>query len=147
MRTRTRQRGVTTVEFAIVGGLLLLLVFAIIEFGRIIFTLTVLQEGARRGARVAAVCAVDNARVKDAALFVNLPGLTAANVQVAYLDENGNPTGAYNDIRYVRVSMAGYRFRIYLPLIDRDFPVPAFTSTLPSESLGVPRYGEPAACY
>lgn len=150
MHAPTRQRGVTTVEFAIVGGLLLLIVFGIIEFGRIIFTLNVLQEGARRGARVAAVCQVGNAGVANAAIFTNLPGLTTANVDVQYLDGNGNPTGAYDAIQYVRVRISGYRFRVYLPLADAAlaaFPVPAFTSTLPRESLGIPKFGQPAACY
>lgn len=147
MHAPTRQRGVTTVEFAIVGGLLLLIVFGIIEFGRLIFTLNVLQEGARRGARVAAVCQVGHAGVANAAVFANLPGLTTANVQVQYLDVNGNPTGAYEAIHYVRVRVSGYRFRIYLPLVDADFPVPAFTATLPRESLGIPKFGQPAACY
>jgi len=147
MRARTRQKGLTTVEFAIVGGVLLLIVLGIIEFGRIIFTLNVLQEGARRGARVAAVCQVGHPGVADAAVFVNLPGLTTANVDVQSLDQNGNPPGAYDAIRYVRVRVSGYRFRIYLPFIDTDFGVPAFTSTLPRESLGIPKFGQPAACY
>ena len=150
MRTPTRQKGVTTVEFAIVGGLLLLIVLGIIEFGRIIFTLNVLQEGARRGARVAAVCQVGNAGVANAAVFAHLPGLTTANVDVQYLDVNGNPAGAYETIEYVRVRISGYRFRIYLPLVNSalaEFPVPAFTATLPRESLGIPKFGQPAACY
>ena len=44
----------------------------------------------RRGARVAAVCQVGNAGVANAAVFANLPGLTTANVDVQYLDVNGN---------------------------------------------------------
>jgi hypothetical protein len=150
MHAPTRQKGVTTVEFAIVGGILMLLVFGIIEFGRMIFTMDVLQEGARRGARVAAVCQVGNAGVADAAVFANLPGLTTANVDVQYLDVNGNPTAAYEAIQYVRVRISGYRFRVYLPLVDAnlaEFPVPAFTATLPRESLGIPKFGQPAACY
>ena len=57
---RRTQGGLTTVEFAIVGLVLLTTLFAIIEFGRIVFTYNVLQEGARRAARVAAVCAVND---------------------------------------------------------------------------------------
>jgi len=141
MRATTGQRGVTTVEFAILGLLLLVVVFAIIEFGRLIFTLNVLQEAARRGARVAAVCAVDSGGVTKAALRIaRLPGLSSSNVDVQYIGEGGV-------IRFVRVNVSGYQFRIYLPLVDREFELPAFSSTLPAESLGVPRLGEPPACY
>ena len=69
-----RQRGTTTVEFAIVGMVTLLLLFTVIEFGRILFTLNMLDEGARRGARVAAVCDVGDAAIAQATAFVSLPG-------------------------------------------------------------------------
>ena len=64
-----------------------------------------------------------------------------------YLDENGVPTASYDAIRYVRVTLSGYQFRIYIPLLGIDFAVRPFSSTLPRESLGVPKYGAPAACY
>jgi len=147
MRARNRQQGITTVEFSIVGGLLLVIIFGIVEFGRLIFTLNVLQESARRGARVAAVCRFRSDGPVKAALFAPLPGLTTSNVDVQYFDEDGSPAGAAEDVSFVRVSVSGYRFRIYLPLVDREFPLRTFTSTLPAESLGVPKIGEPAACY
>lgn len=150
MRSRN-QRGTTTVEFAIMGAVVLVLLFAIIEFGRILFSLTVLQEGARRAARVAVVCAVDNTAIEDAAVFMQLPGLTTSNVLVEYLDENGNvladPAGAnYADIRYVRVRMVNYAFDIAIPFVTPTFTAPEFSSTLPRESLGVPHAGAAPAC-
>lgn len=148
MRATTGQRGVTTVEFAILGLLLLVVIFAIIEFGRLIFTLNVLQEAARRGARVATVCAVDSGGVAKAALLIaRRTALSSGNVDVQYLDRNGKETGAGGVIHFVRVNVSGYKFRIYLPLVDREFELPEFSSTLPAESLGVPRLGEPPACY
>ena len=150
MRRRT-QRGTTTVEFAIIGAVVITLLFAVIEFGRILFSLSVLQEGARRATRVAAVCAVNNDAIENAAVFVELPGLTTDNVVIAYLDQNGavlaDPAGAnYSAIRYVRVSIVNYAFAIVIPLVPKTFNVPEFSSTLPRESLGVPRFGEAAAC-
>lgn len=150
MRATTGQRGVTTVEFAILGLLLLVVVFAIIEFGRLVFTLNVLQEAARRGARVAAVCAIDSGGVTKAALRIaRLQDLSSGNVDVQYLDEIGRelPAGAGGVVHFVRVNLSGYQFRIYLPVVDREFELPVFSSTLPAESLGVARLGEPAACY
>ena len=147
----TRQRGTTTVEFAIVGLLLLVLLFVIVEFGRILFSINVLDESARRGARVAAVCAVNNAAITDAATFVSLPNLTAANVVTQYLDENGvplgDPAGAdYAAIAYVRVRIVDYSFPVALPLIATVFAAPEISSTLPRESLGVPYFGAAPAC-
>jgi Flp pilus assembly protein TadG len=49
------QTGAAAVEFAIVAGLLLTIVFGIIEFGRIFSELEVMNSAAREAARVAAV--------------------------------------------------------------------------------------------
>src|SRR5262245_25865393 len=116
------QRGTTTVEFAIVGMLTLVLLFAIVEFGRILFSLNVLDESARRAARVAAVCAINNGAIAAAATFVSLPNLTTTNVVTEYLDDNGSllgdPAGAdYPSIEYVRVRIENYQFPVALPLI------------------------------
>lgn len=145
------QRGTTTVEFAIVGAVILTLLFAVIEFGRIVFTLNVLDEGARRGARVAAVCDVGNAAIANAAVFATLPGLSTTNVVTEYLGQNGatlgDPNGGdYASIRYVRVRIVGYSFPIAIPFIAPTFTAPEFSSTLPRESLGVPNFGAAPTC-
>ena len=49
------QRGVQAVEFAILLPVLLLLVFGIIDFGRAYFSWMIITNGAREGARAAAV--------------------------------------------------------------------------------------------
>jgi Flp pilus assembly protein TadG len=146
-----RQRGTTTVEFAIVGMVALALLFVIVEFGRILFTLNVLDESARRAARVAAVCAVGNGAIADAAKFVSLPNFTASNVVTEYLDDAGavlgDPSGAdYGQITYVRVRIVGYSFPVAIPLLATAFTAPQISSTLPRESLGVPKFGVAPAC-
>jgi hypothetical protein len=145
------QRGLTTVEFAIVGALALALIFYVIEFGRILFTMNMLDESARRGARVAAVCNVGDAAITDAALFVSLPGLTATNVTTEYLGDNGSvlgdPQGAdYPSISFVRVRIDNYSFPVALPFVATLFSAPAISATMPRESLGVPYFGAPPAC-
>ncbi len=150
MRSR-HQSGTTTVEFAIVGAVTLTLIFVVIEFSRILFSLNVLNEGVRRATRVAAVCAVGDAAIADAAVFVNLPRLTTANVVTEYLDDNGAPLGDpaaadYSAIKYVRVRIANYGFPVALPFIATWFAAPQIVSTLPRESLGVPKFGVAPAC-
>lgn len=148
---RHRQQGMTTVEFAIVGAVALTVIFAIIEFGRILFSLNVLEEGARRATRVAVVCAVQDAAIADAAVFATLPGLTTANVVTEYLDDDGtvlgDPNGAnYSQISYVRVRIVNYSFPVALPFIATMFTAPQISSTLPRESLGIPNFGAAPAC-
>jgi len=45
------QRGVSAVEFAFVAAILLLVLFGIVEFGRLFFTINSMQEITRRAAR------------------------------------------------------------------------------------------------
>jgi hypothetical protein len=145
------QRGTTTVEFAIVGAVVLTLIFVVVEFGRILFTLNVLDEGARRATRVAAVCAVGDAAISDAAVFVTLPRLTTSNVVTEYLDDDGatlgDPAGGdYPRIDYVRVRIVNYAFPVAIPFVATSFAAPEISSTLPRESLGVPKFGAAPAC-
>lgn len=146
-----RQRGTTTVEFAIVGMVTLMLLFTVIEFSRVLFTLNMLDESARRGARVAAVCDVGNAAIAQAATFVTLPGLATSNVVTEYLDDAGNVLADpgdtdYGSIASVRVQIVDYSFPVAIPLIATTFGAPAISATLPRESLGVPYFGAPPAC-
>jgi len=145
------QRGTTTVEFAIVGAVVLALIFTVIEFSRILFSLNVLDEGVRRATRVAAVCAVGDAAIADAAVFVSLPRLTTTNVVTEYLDDDGgtlgDPAGGdYPSIDYVRVRIVNYAFPVAIPFVAATFAAPEFSSTLPRESLGVPKFGAAPAC-
>src|SRR5688572_11018815 len=93
---RNRQRGITTVEFAIVAPVLFMVMFGVIEFGRALFVANALVESTRRGARTAAICPVGSPRPAQVAIMANGDGvsqiasdLTTANVVISYLDENG----------------------------------------------------------
>ncbi len=66
----TRQRGLTTVEFAICGTVFLIFLFGVIETGRMLFTWNALDEMTRRAARLAAVCPIGSlANVRATAAF------------------------------------------------------------------------------
>ena len=94
-----RQNGTTTVEFAIVGMVLMLCLLGVIEVSRLVFVINALGESTRRGARLAAVCPVNDAAIAQMTVFnstsgTNSPiinGLTTANVQVQYLNAAGDP--------------------------------------------------------
>jgi Flp pilus assembly protein TadG len=144
---RKRELGAATVEFAIVGALLFVLLFGAIEFGRAMFVANALAEGTRRGARVAAVCPVGDPRPAQVAIFADAggnsliaPGVTTANIEVSYLDSAGTPVvdtvANYTALRYVRVRVVNYTLHMLIPFIMPSFLVPSFTATLPVESLG-----------
>lgn len=142
MRNYTDQRGTTVVEFAIVGLVFFTVLFALIDFSRIFWNLAALDESTRRGARVAAVCPVNDPVIKQVALFGGLvPSLGTEHILVQYLDENaavvGSPAGiGYGAIRYVRVSIQNFQLQTFIPGVSSVLAAPAFTTTVPAESLG-----------
>lgn len=152
--SRNRQRGATTVEFAIIGLLAMVVMLSLIEFSRLVFTLNALNEATRRGARMAAVCPLNDPAIAQVAVF-NEPGsggaspilnnLTPGNVAVDYLNQAGAPIGApagnFTQIRFVRVRIANLSHRLLIPLFDVTFTLPQYPTILPRESLGIPRVG------
>lgn len=54
-RRRTRSRGQALTEFALVAPIFFFVMFAIIEFGRAVYTIQMLNNAAREGARYAIV--------------------------------------------------------------------------------------------
>jgi Flp pilus assembly protein TadG len=151
------QSGVTTIEFAIIGLLLFVVIFAVIELGRTLFVVNTLTEATRRGARMAAVCPVGDPKPASVAVFDSgngtssvVSGLTAQNVLVQYLDVNGapigNPAASFSSIRYVRVSIVGFTLSLIIPTLMSTIPMNGFITTLPRESLGIPRSGVVQPC-
>ena len=151
------QKGATTVEFAIIGLLLFIVLFAVIEFGRALFVMNTLTEATRRGARMATVCPVGDSKAASVAVFdagggssAVVPGLTTANVLVEYLDTSGtviaNPAANFPLIRYVRVSIVNFTLSLVIPTLNPTLPLSGFSTTLPRESLGVPRAGVITPC-
>lgn len=150
----SKQRGLAAVETAIVGMLAMIVLFAVIEVGRAFFVLNAMEEATRRGARVAAVCQVNDPAIAQITIFNTsgntgpspvIYGLSPANVAVDYLDDGGNavgdPLGNFGDISYVRVGITGYQHQLLIPLFVRTINMPAFRTVLPRESLGVSREG------
>ena len=153
-RSTRRQQGVTSVEVAIVGLLALLVVFAVLEVGRALFVFNALEEGTRRGVRVAVVCPVgDPTPIAEAAIFNGsgggptsslVGGLTTGHVRVEYLGETGDvladPENTdFGRIAFVRVRIEGFEHRLLIPLFMTTFTMPEFPTVLPRESLGVTR--------
>ena len=118
----------------------LIVLFGCIEVGRLFFVLNTVVEATRRGARVAVVTAdVDSARAATLAYADHLDGLTADKVNVVYYTETGGAPTGLDDRALVSVSISGYQHNVLIPFVPLPaVDVPAFTTTLPTESMGSP---------
>lgn len=160
---RRTQKGFSTVELAIVANVILVIIVGAIEVGRAYFVYATLDEVTRRGARLAAVCPVNDPGIRQMAVFNAsgdtsnsqlVPALAPGHVVVEYLDRNSavvtNPSdpGAFAEIRYVRVRVVGFQHQLAVPYVTSvaSFPMPEFPAVLPRESLGIPRDGVITAC-
>jgi len=142
-----KMRGLYTVEFAIVGLLLMMLLFGCLEFGLVTCSMAALNEGTRRAARLAAVCPLNDPAITSAVNFMGVYGFdTATNVLVSYLDVNGTTLGAptAKAVRYVKVSVQNYTIPLAIPGLSQSITSPSFAVTLPAESLGVSNAGSTA---
>lgn len=151
---KRRMRGVYVVEFAIIGLLLFTLLFGVLEMGRLYFIVNGLDEVVRRGARLAAVCNIQDPVILRRAIFnaaedagaSSLIGkLQTADLSLVYLDENGAPianpsdlvnASGYSAIRYVQLRVENFPHELLIPGFGGAFTLPAFRSTIPRESLG-----------
>ena len=101
--------GAAIVEFALVVPVLFLVVFAVIDFGRALWTVNVLTSGVREGARFGAVqatttLAADSAKWRASQYINGVLGtaLTAGDFNVSYDATTGSTT--YGQIRVRLVS-------------------------------------------
>jgi Flp pilus assembly protein TadG len=151
---KRQMRGVYVVEFAIIGLLLFILLFGVVEMGRLYFTVNALNETVRRGARLASVCDISDPRILRRAIFnaaedsggSSLIGnLETADLTLNYLDGNGaavaapsdtSGAGGFRAIRYVQLRVENFTFDLMIPVLGQQITLPAFRAILPRESLG-----------
>jgi hypothetical protein len=153
-----RQQGVTTVEFAIIGAAMLIVLFGVIEVARAMFVTNALVEATRRATRMAAVCPLDDPAIVQVGMFNDpgasgspvVGGLSPGNFETLYLDANGatiaDPAANFGAIVFVRTRIVNFQHRMLIPFANFIFTTPEFATTLRRESLGVPREGEVEPC-
>jgi len=147
--SRSKQQGLYAVEFAIVGSLFFLILFAVLEIGRLFFVWNVLTEVTRRSARLATVCYFDTTNIIafddmiSTSLFNDQPmilNLSAANLQIQYLMDDGTQALSSidaNSIHFIKADIVNYQHELLIPGLFLTLDSPSFSTTLPSESLGV----------
>ena len=136
---KNSQRGATLVEFSIAAVVFLTAMFAVMEFGRALWTHNALTDAARRGARYATLHrAIDIEDVKKVVVYGDPAGgtnpvvenLTTDNVQVNY-------SGFTLDAGTVQVSITGYEFHFAVPVVGRTIAMPTYSTTLTGECAGI----------
>ena len=136
---RDNERGATLVEFAIGVTIFATAMFAVLEFGRALWTHNALTDAARRGARYAVLHAqASEAQVKNVVVYGNengsgqpmLPNLSTGDVDVDY---NGF---GLND-GTVTVSIDEYQFQFVIPMVGTTITMPHYSTTLTAECAGL----------
>lgn len=90
IKVMREKRGQTVVELALILPIFLLLLFSMIEFGRVLYIMQMMQFASREGARVGVVNTSDTVVVEK--IVNNLSGYMGAGCTVAYssgTDEQG----------------------------------------------------------
>jgi hypothetical protein len=153
VKSLRHQRGLVALEVALIGMIAMVVLFAVFEVARVFFVFNALEEATRRGARLAAVCPVNDPAVPELAVFNNaggansplIYGLSTANMEIRYLSDVGavvgDPVGNYGDIAYVRARIVNLQHQLLIPLFVSTFFTPTFSTTVPRESLGVSKDG------
>ena len=135
-------------EFAIISVVFFMIIFGIIEFGRLFYTHNALTDAARRGARYAVLhdkTAADRECVKKVVVFgeanINpntcietgpalINGLTTTNVSVTYATDYGTNLGI------ATVEISNYTFNLSIPFARQTLTMPHYVTTLTAESAG-----------
>jgi len=108
---RRGESGAALVEFALVGSLVILILFAVVELGMLVNARLVLAAAAREGVRRAAVEGGDTARVRQRiAEELRLGGIDADQVNVTIRPRNAT----YGTTVTVRLE---YGYRLVTPIL------------------------------
>lgn len=126
LATLRDETGAALVEFALFAGLLLVLAFGIIDFGRALFTANNITAAAREGARYAAV--LENPTANEAAIkqrvatfmspFGSTPINTANQVVVTFNPPGVAPQSITVEVRYPFTWLTPIRALLGQPLTD-----------------------------
>lgn len=123
-------KGAAAAEFAVVAVVYLALIIAVFEFARLMYIYATAVEATRLGARIAAVCNVNDVDVK-AHMKKMLGILEPGNIEITY---PGTTCSAAN-CPPVTVRLRNVQVTLSIPLAPLTFPLPDFATSVPAESL------------
>ena len=111
------ERGQALLEFSMVIGVLLLLLFGIIDFSRLFFGYATMSNGVREGARYAIVHPNDDAGIEAAArsMMVVIGAPVTVSVNFPDTDDDGNPACRTTRCRVVVTATSD--FPVWTPIL------------------------------
>jgi Flp pilus assembly protein TadG len=116
-----RRRGKAVVEFAFVAPLLFLLIFGMIEFGRVVMVMQILTNAVREGGRLAAVSATSNTDIENVVRgYLTNSGVNSTAIQNVTVTDGGGAAinyGTVTDGTQMRISCTLLTSRVtWLPM-------------------------------
>ena len=164
-KSSKEESGTTVAEFAIVAGVFFMMIFGIIEFGRLLYTHNALTDAARRGARYAVLNAENETCTRNVVIYGERntqigppPSCTPlgpplvhgldrpeVDIEIDYegVDLDNKPddptpidTNFGMNLGTATVSIKNYSFFLSIPLFSRTLTLPDYTTTLMAESAG-----------
>jgi Flp pilus assembly protein TadG len=130
-----REEGAAAVEFALIVGLLAILVFGLLEFGLAFWQVQNLRAAAREGARVAAVRG-DDADVRDAMVDASVGSLSGGWSFSRSRTCDGDPPGEEVTITINNGSLSGpvrEAFEVSIPFVPPITLNPTLSGTFRCE--------------
>jgi Flp pilus assembly protein TadG len=142
MNFKQDEKGSTLVEYAIGASVFIMAMFAVLEFGRALWTYNALSDAARQGARYAALHTsggAEDTNIKNLVVYGStaggtkpiVPGLTTGMVQISHSGDFSVNAGT------ATVKISGYKFKFVLPLMPGSIKMPEYSTTLTGESAGL----------
>ena len=132
------QHGAAMIEFAIVATVFFMLMLAITDWGRMLYTWNAADEATRWGARIAVVCDKSTPdQVRDK-MKIWVPQLANANISINWYDPEGTVNNSCDPstCKGVEVSITGLSVQPISPFMGLVMPpVPSFRTYLPRESM------------
>jgi len=136
------EKGSTLVEYAIGASVFRMAVFAVLEFGRALWTHNALTDAARQGARYAVLhtpAGAEDTNIKNLVVYGKttggtkpiVPGLSTANVQITRSADFSVNSGT------ATVKITNYNFQFVLPFLPNSIKMPDYATTLTGESAGL----------
>lgn len=132
---RSRQRGTTSIEFALVFLIFLTFALAITDFGRMLYTWNAATEATRAGARYAVVC--DDTGNK-AEVLTRMQRLVPqiSDISLVWEDDVGNACTS-STCTGVTVTIVGFNYKWISPILGlgsiAPYTTPTFKTYLPRE--------------
>jgi Flp pilus assembly protein TadG len=147
---RKGERGATVAEFAVIAGFFFMMIFGIIEFGRLLYTHNALTDAARRGARYGVIHPQNAKCVQNAVIYGEtnmtaypecnptgsplINGITSPDVEIKVVYDP--PTKFDMNVGTATVTITKYQFYLSIPFFAQTLTMPDYTTTLSAESAG-----------